>query len=169
MSFAKCCFLLAVAAGALSVSIASRATTQAWPTQPSQLSVSTPYGHVQVSQSDYVYDARLMVDATTIEPEIKGLLNLPYAFNVGQSQSVLISIDTGMGDCPISFRWLTLKKEGYKLSDPFGSCTPKIRVSNQGATLIVHTPNSSRLDQVDEYRYDGHIIRQKRGKRLPIN
>ncbi|MCX5592734.1 hypothetical protein [Alcaligenes endophyticus] len=153
MSFVKCCSLVASALLLLCLSFTSKAAAQAWPSIPSQLSLQTPFGDLQVTPSDYIYDAQLSLGTRIIEPTIKGLINMPYAFQVGDSQSVLISVDNGVEHCPISFHWLTISQQGHHLSPAFGSCNSKIRVSHRGSTLIVQTPSTKAQDSIDEYRY----------------
>ncbi|WP_394060635.1 hypothetical protein [Alcaligenes sp. WGS1538] len=136
----------------------SGAAPLAWPQPPSQLSLETPYGKLQVSQSEYVYEAQLLLGATVIAPELKGMINIPYAFKQQKGQTALISVDTGLGSCPISYHWITVAASGYTLSPAFGSCSAQIRVRHQGQTLIMETPNREDPNKIDEYRYDGRKV-----------
>lgn len=133
----------------------SGAAPLAWPQAPSQLSLDTPYGKLHVSQSEYVYEAQLLLGADVIAPELKGMINIPYAFKQNKGQTALISVDTGLGNCPISYHWITVAASGYTLSPSFGSCSAQIRVRHQGQTLIMETPNRDDPAHIDEYRYDG--------------
>ncbi len=169
MPFAKCCSLLATTAFLLSLPLTSVMAAQAWPSPPSQLSLSTPYGELQVTPSDYIYEAQLQLNAQLIEPDIKGLINLPYAFKVGNSQTILVSVDTGLGLCPITYYWLTLDQAGHNLSSAFGSCSAKIRVSNQGSTLIVQTPSRQTHGHIDEYTYKGGKISRRQRPTAKLN
>lgn len=130
----------------------------AWPQPPSQLSLETPYGKLQVSQSEYIYEAQLLLGANVIAPELKGMINIPYAFKQNTGQTALISVDTGLGNCPISYHWITVAASGYTLSPSFGSCSAQIRVRHQGQTLIMETPNRDDPGHIDEYRYDGRKV-----------
>lgn len=82
---------------ALQPFVAHSAASQTWPQPPSQLSLDSPYGTLQVSQSDYVYEAQLQLDSQIIAPELKGLINIPYAFRQSNNQTALISVDNGLG------------------------------------------------------------------------
>ncbi|CAM5373318.1 hypothetical protein AFAE65S_01742 [Alcaligenes phenolicus] len=66
---------------ALQPFVAHSAASQTWPQPPSQLSLDSPYGTLQVSQSDYVYEAQLQLDSQIIAPELKGLINIPYGWS----------------------------------------------------------------------------------------
>ncbi|ASR90204.1 hypothetical protein ACYB9R_06550 [Alcaligenes aquatilis] len=151
---------------ALQPFVAHGAASQAWPQPPSQLSLDSPYGTLQVSQSDYVYEARLQLDAKTIEPELKGMINIPYAFKQANNQTALISVDKGLGACSINYHWVTVSSQGYTVSPAFGSCSAKIRVRHHGRTLIMETPSQDNPAMIDEYRYDGRKISLR--KRRPL-
>lgn len=169
MSLVKCCSLLATAAFSLSLSLSAKAAAQTWPNMPSQLSLQTPYGALQVTNSGYIYEAQLSLAAQLIEPSVKGLINMPYAFQVGDSQSVLISVDSGTGACPVSYHWLTISQQGHQLSPAFGSCNTKIRVSHRDSTLIVQTPNLEARDFIDEYHYKAGKISLRKRRNTQIN
>lgn len=132
--------------------------TSEWPSAPSRLALDTPYGALHVSASEYVYESRLMLDGHEIQPRVKGLLNIPHAFSSPKFHIALVSIDTGKQSCPVSYTWVMLKESGYSITPPFGSCSEKIRVSTEGATFSVQTPNAEDPSKIDRYIYDGDTV-----------
>lgn len=143
---------------ALQPFVAHSSASQTWPQAPSQLSLDSPYGKLHVSQSDYVYEAQLQLDAQIIAPELKGLINIPYAFKQQHNQTALISVDKGLAGCSINYHWVTVSPKGYTVSPAFGSCSSQIRVRHHGQTLIMETPSQDNPALIDEYRYDGRKI-----------
>lgn len=143
---------------ALQPFVTHSSASQTWPQPPSQLSLDSPYGKLQVSQSDYVYEAQLQLDTQIIAPELKGLINIPYAFKQQNHQTALISVDNGLGGCSINYHWVTVSSKGYTVSPAFGSCSAQIRVRHHGQTLIMETPSLDNPSLIDEYRYDGRKI-----------
>lgn len=132
-----------------------------WPSSPSRLTLDTPYGDLHVSPSDYVYESRLMLDDHEIQPLIKGLLNIPYAFSSTDFHVVLVSIDSGEQICPVTYKWITLNTEGYSATPRFGSCSEFIKVSAKGTTFTVVTPSEANPDELDSYVYDGKTVKKK--------
>lgn len=132
-----------------------------WPTAPSRLTLDTPYGELHVSPSDYVYESRLMLDEHEIQPQVKGLLNIPYAFSSTDFHVALVSIDTGDQVCPFTYTWIMLNKDGYSATPQFGSCSESIKVSAEGQTFRLTTPNEANPDHVDIYLYDGKTVKKK--------
>lgn len=149
----------ALIVGHASVSLASDPSQ--WPTAPSRLVLETPYGDLQVSPSDYIYESRLMLDDHEIDPLIQGLLNIPYAFSSPDFHVALVSIDTGTPVCPISYAWIMLKNDGYSVTPRFGSCSEHIKVSAEGSVFSLLTPNETDPDQIDSYLYDGQTVTLK--------
>lgn len=143
---------------------AGASTPSQWPVNPSRLQLSTPYGELHVSPSDYVYESRLMLDDQDIEPEIKGLLNIPYAFSTPDFHVALISISTGDDDCPYYYKWIKLKQNGYTLTPRFGSCSESIRVSTKGTIFTMQTPSAEVPGKLDSYLYDGTNIKKENGR-----
>lgn len=140
---------------------AAASTPPSWPESPSRLQLDTPYGELHVSASDYVYESRLMLDDHDIEPLIKGLLNIPYAFSSPKFHVALVSINTGHNDCPVTYKWVMLKESGYTVTPRFGSCSESIKVTAQGATFILETPNQNSPAEFDTYIYDGKTVTKK--------
>jgi len=132
-----------------------------WPAAPSRLQFDTPYGTLQVKDNEYIYESRLHFNDADVAPVVQGLLNIPYAFSLPSSQIALVSINTGHTDCPVSYRWVELKKNGYTVSPAFGSCSDQIKVTVQGRNFLVQTPNSQKPDKIDVYAYDGKTIRKR--------
>lgn len=132
--------------------------TSEWPTAPSRLELSTPYGTLHVSASEYVYESQLMLDDDEIQPAVKGLLNIPYAFSSPDFHIALISIDTGEQACPVSYTWVKLEETGYSVTPPFGSCSEQVRVSTEGGTFSLQTPNVNEPSETDHYVYDGKTV-----------
>lgn len=151
-------FLLLCLLGA-TLSGASAASTD-WPVAPSRLVFDTPYGTLRVKSNEYIYESRLHFNDTDVAPVVEGLLNIPYAFSLPSAQVALVSISTGSDDCPVSYRWVVLEKRGYTMSQPFGSCSEQIKVTVEGRTFLVQTPNSRMPDKIDTYAYDGKTIRK---------
>lgn len=132
-----------------------------WPTAPSRLVFDTPYGTLQVKDNEYVYESRLHFNDTDMAPAIEGLLNIPYAFSLPSAQVALVSINSGETDCPVSYRWVMLKKNSYTVSPAFGSCSEQIKVTVKGRTFLVETPNGQMPDKIDVYAYDGKTVRKR--------
>lgn len=153
-------FLLFVFALGSSLSCTAGASTE-WPSAPSRLALDTPYGTLQISNNEYIYESRLRFNNADVKPEVQGLLNIPYAFSLPSSQIALVSIHTGDETCPVSYRWVVLQKKGYSLSPAFGSCSEQIKVSVKGNTFLVQTPSPEKPDKIDVYAYDGKNIRKR--------
>ncbi|NYT61426.1 hypothetical protein H0A66_03680 [Alcaligenaceae bacterium] len=131
-----------------------------WPVSPSRLQLPTPYGNLQVASSEYIYESRLQINNVDVDPQVSGIINITYAFNMSASQAALISINNGNNNCPISYRWVVLEKSGYKLSPEFGSCNDKIRVTATERQLTLRTPNPDAPGKIDVYVYDGKTIKR---------
>jgi hypothetical protein len=142
-------------------SAAVHAADPVWPPQPSRLELESPYGKLNVLASEYVYEALLRLDDVPIKPQIRGILNIPYAFSLPKSHAALVSISSGDNDCPIAYRWVILRKTGYKVSPKFGSCSEHIKVSAQGPRFTVRTPNRENPGKIDVYIYDGKTLSQR--------
>jgi len=132
-----------------------------WPVSPSRLAFETPYGNLQVASSEYVYESRLQIDGADITPEVRGILNITYAFSLPKAQVALVSVSTGNNICPVAYRWVTLKESGYTVSSEFGSCSEQIQVSAKGRIFTMRTPNSQKPDKIDIYTYDGKTIKRR--------
>ena len=102
-----------------------------------------------------------MLDDHEIQPLIKGLLNIPYAFSSTDFHVVLVSIDSGEQICPVTYKWITLNTEGYSATPRFGSCSEFIKVSAKGTTFTVVTPSEANPDELDSYVYDGKTVKKK--------
>lgn len=137
------------------------AAQAAWPVSPSRLQLPTPYGNLHVASSEYVYESRLQIDDTDVDPQVRGIINITYAFNMSASQAALVSISNGNNNCPISYRWVVLQKSGYKLSPEFGSCSEQIKVAATERQLTLRTPSSDTPGQIDVYVYDGKTIKRR--------
>lgn len=134
-----------------------------WPAAPKLLELSTPYGTLAVSESEYVYEAQLKLDGVQIDPPISGMLNISYAFEMPDRQAALVSISKGNDTCPVIYRWVVLKADGYQVSPAFGSCSENIRVSADARQLMLQTPSRELPDTVDTYVYDGKTVKQTTG------
>lgn len=147
---------------------ASAAPETNWPVAPKLIELPTPYGTLAVGDSDYVYEARLKLDGAQVEPLVTGMLSISYAFSMRDAQAALVTISKGNDACPVSYRWIVLRAEGYKVSPEFGSCSEHIHVTADAAKLTVQTPSRDKPGALDVYVYDGKTIRQgssKKGKR----
>ena len=131
---------------------------EAWPAAPRLLELPTPYGTLAVSESEYIYEARLKLDGTELTPRISGLLHISYAFELPGRQAALVAISQGNNTCPVSYRWVVLRADGYEVSPAFGSCSENIRVSADAKHLVLDTPNPDSPDKTDTYMYDGKTI-----------
>lgn len=132
-----------------------------WPIAPKHLELPTPYGTLAVGVSEYIYEARLQLNGTQIEPPISGMLNISYAFSMPDAQAALVSISKGNDACPVSYRWVVLNAKGYKVSPEFGSCSEQIKVSANSRRLTLHTPSREAPGKLDVYVYDGKTVTRK--------
>ncbi len=148
--------VLSVLAGHAAVA----AQTQ-WPTSPSRTQLPTPYGNLHVANNEYVYESRLQIDDTDVDPLVRGILNITYAFSTPNSHSALVSINTGNNGCPYTYRWVVLEKSGYRVSPEFGSCSDQIKVTAKGRRLTMLTPSAHTPDKVDMYIYDGKTLKHR--------
>jgi hypothetical protein len=146
-------------AAASMVALANSPAT--WPVSPSRLTFETPYGNLHVATSEYIYESRLQIDGADITPEVRGILNITYAFSLPKAQVALVSVSTGNNICPVAYRWVTLKESGYTVSSEFGSCSEQIQVSARGRIFTMRTPNSQKPDKIDIYTYDGKTIKRR--------
>lgn len=144
-------------------SVAVGAAADQWPVSPQRASLETPYGTLAVRPSDYMYGATLTFNHTPTTPRLQGVLNIPYAYEVGRQQMALVSLDNGQTNCPISFYWVVISAQGYRITDPFGSCSNDIRMSAKGRILRMETPDPANPDKLDIWEFDG----QKVYKRAP--
>lgn len=133
---------------------------ESWPAAPKLLELATPYGTLAVSESEYVYEAKLKLDGVQIDPPISGMLNISYAFEMPDRQAALVAISKGNDSCPVIYRWVVLKADGYQVSPAFGSCSEHIRVSADARKLTLQTPSRELPDKVDTYVYDGKTVTQ---------
>ncbi|MDS1141995.1 hypothetical protein RE432_16250 [Pusillimonas sp. SM2304] len=142
-------------------SFVSATSPATWPVSPSRLHLPTPYGTLDIATSEYVYESRLRVDSIDVNPPVKGMLNITYAFSTPKAQVALISINSGNNGCPVAYRWVVLDKSGYTVSPEFGSCSEQIKVSAKGRLFTLQTPSSQAPDQIDVYTYDGKSIKHR--------
>jgi hypothetical protein len=154
-------FCGALASLALGFGSTVAATEATWPLLPKLIELPTPYGTLAVSESEYVYEARLKLDGKEIEPGIVGMLNISYAFSMPQAQAALIVINRGNDSCPVSYRWIVLKPDGYNVTPEFGSCSERIRVTADSARLTVQTPSRDGPGLLDVYVYDGKTVKRE--------
>lgn len=154
---------LKILAGVLTALVghAALATPTLWPTSPSRTQLPTPYGNLHVANNEYVYESRLQIDNTDIDPMVQGILNITYAFSTPNSHAALVSINTGSNACPYTYRWVVLEKSGYKVSPEFGSCNDQIKVTAKGRKLTMLTPSAHTPDKVDMYVYDGKTLKHR--------
>lgn len=134
---------------------------EGWSAAPKLNELPTPYGILAVSESEYIYEAQLLLDGDAIEPEISGLLNIRYAFELPGRQAALVSVSRGNETCPIFYQWVVLKADSYVVSPAFGSCSEDIRVSANIKTLTLETPSLDTAGAVDVYVYDGKNVKRK--------
>lgn len=157
-------FCGALASLALGLGPAVAASQETWPLLPKLIELPTPYGTLAVSESEYVYEARLKLNGVEVEPEIKGMLNISHAFSMPEAQAALVVINQGNDNCPVSYRWVVLKPTGYTISPEFGSCSEHIRVTADTARLTVQTPSRDRPGALDVYVYDGKTVKREMRK-----
>ncbi|MBV6271475.1 hypothetical protein KVP09_00885 [Alcaligenaceae bacterium CGII-47] len=136
-------------------------TTTPWPATPSHTSLQTPYGVLEVHGSDYVYESYLLFNGKRLEPDIQGIINITYAYQVGKARVILIAVDTGDSTCAISYRWMTIRQDGYRLTAPFGSCSASIRVTIHGKQFVLNTPNPDKVNAIDTWIFDGRTVRRR--------
>ncbi len=151
-----CLMLVAGQAGA--------ANQEPWPVAPKLTELATPYGTLAVSESEYVYESRLKVNGTAIDPPITGLLSISYAFQLPDRQAALVAINSGNDACPVSYRWVVLKVDGYQVSPAFGSCSEHIQVSADSRRLTLRTPSRETPGEIDTYVFDGKEVRRVSGR-----
>jgi len=132
-----------------------------WPVSPSRLNLPTPYGDLHIATSEYVYESTLRIDDVDVEPAVRGMLNITYAFSTSKAHVALVSINSGNNACPITYRWVVMQKSGYTVSPEFGSCSDRIKVSAKGRLFTLQTPSSQKPDKIDIYTYDGKTIRRR--------
>lgn len=142
----------------------SAVTQETWPVAPKLTELTTPYGKLAVSESEYVYEARLKVNEIEIDPPVTGLLSISYAFELPDRQAALVAINSGNDSCPVSYRWVVLKADGYQVSPAFGSCSEHIQVSADARRLTLRTPNRKTPGEIDTYVFDGKEVKQLRGR-----
>ena len=122
---------------------------EGWSAAPKLNELPTPYGILAVSESEYIYEAQLLLDGDAIEPEMPG------------RQAALVSVSRGNETCPIFYQWVVLKADSYVVSPAFGSCSEDIRVSANIKTLTLETPSQDKTGAVDVYVYDGTNVKRK--------
>lgn len=135
--------------------------TAPWPNTPSRTALQTPYGTLEVRSSDYVYESHLLFDGKRVQPDIHGIINITYAYRVDKARVVLIAVDTGSITCPITYHWMTIRKDGYRLTEPFGSCSEDIRVATRGKQFVLSTPNLNKAGAIDTWIFDGRTVRRR--------
>lgn len=133
-------------------------TEMQWPAQPKLVELPTPYGTLAVGESEYVYESHLHLDGVKVEPHISGMLNISYAFSMPQAQAALVTISRGNEVCPVSYRWIVLQADGYRVSPEFGSCSEDIRVTANSKKLTLQTPSQKLPGALDVYEYDGKTV-----------
>lgn len=136
-------------------------TTAPWPTTPLRTVLHTPYGTLEVDNSDYIYESHLLFNGERVRPDIRGLINITYAYRVDQTRVVLIAVDTGSTACIVSYHWMTITKDGYHLTEPFGSCSEEIRIATRGKQFVLSTPNMNKAGVIDTWIFDGRTVRRR--------
>lgn len=153
---------LRLAAGAiLGLASLGAHASDGWPISPSRLNLATPYGTLHIATSEYVYESALRVDDADVEPAIRGILNITYAFDMPKAQAALVSINKGNNGCPVMYRWIVLEEKGYKVSPEFGSCSDQIKVTATGRLFTMQTPSAQKRDKIDIYTYDGKTVKRR--------
>ncbi|CAM5213955.1 hypothetical protein CDEF62S_04461 [Castellaniella defragrans] len=137
------------------------ATPYYWPATPKRTALETPYGTLDIRASDYVYGATLTFNHTPTIPRLQGILNIPYAYDVGRKQMALVSEDKGIPDCPVTYYWVVISEQGYRLSAPFGSCSADIRLTVHGTLLSMETPSRDDKTRLDIWTFNGQKIRKR--------
>jgi len=122
--------------------------------------LDTPYGTLNIATSEYIYESRLRVDDNDVDPPVRGILNITYAFSTPKAQVALVSVNSGNNGCPVSYRWVVLEKSGYTVTPEFGSCSEHIKVSATGRLFTLQTPSQNR-DKIDIYTFDGKTIKRR--------
>lgn len=145
----------------LSLSQPAVGTSAPWPDTPSRTALQTPYGMLEVHNSDYVYESYLLLDGKRVQPDIRGIINITYAYRMDDARVVLIAVDIGNSACAISYHWMTIRKNGYRVTAPFGSCSEDIRVANRGSQFTLSTPNPDKAGVIDTWVYDGRTVRRR--------
>jgi hypothetical protein len=145
---------------ALGVSPVTGAAPDEWPAAPKRASLETPNGTLAIRTSDYLYGAVLTFNHTPTTPHLQGILNIPYAYNVGRRQMALISEDKGLRDCPVTYYWVVISDQGYRITPPFGSCSTNIRVVARGSHLRMETPDPKHPGQLDVWEFNGQRVRK---------
>lgn len=154
LSFLSAFFIICLSQPALGI-------TAPWPTTPSRTALQTPYGTLEVRSNDYVYEAHLLFDGKKVQPDIRGIINITYAYRVGETRVVLIAVDTGSTTCAVTYHWMTIRKDGYQITEPFGSCSEDIRVATRGRQFVLSTPNLHKAGVIDTWVFDGHTVRRR--------
>ncbi len=132
-----------------------------WPVPPSRSVLATPYGTLAVRTTSYVYGSALTLDGAEVQPPIKGLIAISYAYRMGKRNVALISVDTGDPACPVRYHWIALEKSGHRVTKAFGSCSPKIRVTARGRTLLLETPSADDPGKTELWTYDGRSVKRR--------
>ncbi|HEX7386632.1 MAG TPA: hypothetical protein VF285_05045 [Castellaniella sp.] len=150
--------LLCVAA--LGATPATGSTVDEWPAAPKRVVLETPYGTLAIRASDYLYGAMLTFNQAATTPHLQGILNIPYAYQVGKQQMALVSEDKGLPDCPVTYYWVVINSTGYHISAPFGSCSTQIRLVTQGALLRMETPDHQDATKLDVWTFNGKKVQK---------
>ena len=145
---------------ALGATPAFGATPDEWPEVPKRATLETPYGTLSVRPSDYLYGATLTFDQAPTTPHLQGVLNIPYAYNVGKRLIALVSEDKGITGCPVTYYWVVISTTGYHISAPFGSCSASIRLSTRGSQLRMESPDAKNKDRLDVWTFDGRKVQK---------
>lgn len=151
----KYLFAISAVLAGTSISAQEPKPTTVWPPVPSILHLPSEYGTLHIDINEYVHESTLRINNQSTNPEIQGLLNITYVFQMPDAQAALISINKGNDTCSFSYRWVILHRDSQQISPEFGSCSDKIRVSTSGKALIVETPNQVDEAKIDVYSYDG--------------
>ncbi|WP_321926896.1 hypothetical protein [Paraburkholderia guartelaensis] len=97
----------------------------------------TPFG--KLSESD---DNVLLLDGKPVSPQIQGNNSLSFIAQVAlKNRRAVLVQDNGGTACPAMFRWVTLRDDGYTVSNWFGSCSDLAKVSAAAGKLIVTMPD----------------------------
>lgn len=132
-----------------------------WPAVPSSTVLQTPYGTLSVHNNEYIYESYLMFDGKPVEPRISGIINITYDYRIADSRAILITVGTGNTDCEVTYYWIRINQRGYRVSEPFGSCSSEIRVETEGTRLVLSTPSPEDAGKIDAWVYDGHTVRRR--------
>lgn len=122
--------------------------------------IQTPFGEVAL-KSEETPSPRYLTFRGQVIPnlEANSFLALGESFSLKDGSVAILVFNFGGTGCPLEeIYWLTIGKNGYKLSPSFGTCSDLYKVELKGDKLVATVQDWERSRIRHVFTYDGRQI-----------